>query len=169
MGAHDGFMMCRRFNRLRARLLLLKQDRISCLEEQLDQIDHNEPLPLFLGKSRGDSNSERISILSQLDSALADYGMLARCVVMGYFYLTLSDSYIERTRQVLGSVSGSVRDNTSLRNWLVGTACVSRQETAYLNHEDLISLASPSDRATSQLEVWIEDALIKYCPGFRTV
>lgn len=76
MEAHDGFMMCRSFHRLRARVLLLKQDKLTCLESQLDQIDQDEPLPLFLGKSRGDTNSERKSVLSQIESAIADYGML---------------------------------------------------------------------------------------------
>ncbi|KAI3325616.1 hypothetical protein HD806DRAFT_490781 [Xylariaceae sp. AK1471] len=153
IGAHDGFMMCRRFKRLRARLLLLKQDRISCLEEQLDQIDRDEPLPIFLGKSRGDINSERLSILSQIDSSLADY-----------------DSFLERTGKVLSSGPAAPRDNLSLKNWLNGNGCVSRQETAYLDYEeDLVGLTGPGDRATSQLEVWIEDKLIEYYPGFRTM
>ncbi|KAI0401134.1 hypothetical protein F4802DRAFT_582041 [Xylaria palmicola] len=153
MGAHDGFMICRRFKRLRARLLLLKQDRISFLEEQLDEIDKDEPLPLFLGKSRGDTNSERLSILSQIDSSLADY-----------------DSFLERTSNVLSSCPVTPRDIYSLRNWVNGNGCVSRQETAYLDIEqDLLSLAGPGDRATSQLEAWIEDNLIEYCPGFRSL
>jgi hypothetical protein len=82
MEAHSGFMMCRRFTRLRARLLLLKQDRIGCLEEQLDKIDRDEPLPVFLGKSRGDTNLERLSILSQIDSSLADYGEHVKLTVI---------------------------------------------------------------------------------------
>ena len=71
--------MCRRFHRLRARVLLLKQDRLTCLEAQLDQIDQNEKLPLYLGKSRGDTNPERKSVMSQIESALADYGMFDVC------------------------------------------------------------------------------------------
>ncbi|KAI3328377.1 hypothetical protein F4824DRAFT_493216 [Ustulina deusta] len=153
MEAHDGFMMCRSFHRLRARVLLLKQDKLTCLESQLDQIDQDEPLPLFLGKSRGDTNSERKSVLSQIESAIADY-----------------DSFIERTHQVLSLSPASPRDNASLTNWLNGTNCVSRQETEYLCYkEDLISLTGPGDRATSQLEVWIEDKFIDYYPRFRTV
>ncbi|KAI0902833.1 hypothetical protein F4823DRAFT_637782 [Ustulina deusta] len=153
MEAHDGFMMCRSFHQLRARVLLLKQDRLTCLESQLDQIDQDEPLPLFLGKSRGDTNSERKSVLSQIESAIADY-----------------NSFIERTHQVLSLSPASPRDNASLTNWLNGTNCVSRQETEYLGYkEDLISLTGPGDRATSQLEVWIEDKFIDYYPRFRTL
>ncbi|KAI1740158.1 hypothetical protein F4680DRAFT_448354 [Xylaria scruposa] len=151
IGAHDGFMMCRRFKRLRARILLLKQDRISCLEEQLDKVDQDEPLPVFLGKSRGDINSERLSIVSQIESALADY-----------------DSFLDGTSRALSSNPVASRDNLSLKNWLNGNGCVSRLETAYLDHEeDLFDLTGPGDRATSKLEAWIEDKLIDHYPGFR--
>jgi hypothetical protein len=66
--------MCRRFNKLRARLLLLKQDRLSQLEQRLEQVDQQEISLLFLGKSRCDINTDRISLLSKIDSCLADYG-----------------------------------------------------------------------------------------------
>lgn len=47
---------------------------------------------------------------------------------------------------------------------------MSRLETAYLDHEeDLFGLAASGDRATSQLEAWIEDKLIDYYPSFRMV
>jgi hypothetical protein len=60
---------------LRARLLLLKQDKLSRLEQQLEKIDTDERAPLFLGSSRDDTNEERSSTLSEIDRALADYGM----------------------------------------------------------------------------------------------
>ncbi|KAI0193864.1 hypothetical protein F4808DRAFT_475170 [Astrocystis sublimbata] len=151
--AYDGFMICRRFKRLRSRVLLLKQDRLSRLEEQLDMVDRDEALPLFLGKSRGDINPERVSIISQIETSLAGY-----------------DSFIETTTKVLKSHPVISRDCLSLRNWLEGNGCVSRLETAYLENEaDLMNLVGPGDRATSQLEAWIEDKLIDYCPGFRTL
>ncbi|KAI1214270.1 uncharacterized protein F4807DRAFT_119498 [Annulohypoxylon truncatum] len=151
MEAHNGFFICRRFIRLRARLLLLKQDRISCLEEQLDKADEDDTLPFFLGKSRGDPNAERLSILSQLDDSLADY-----------------DSFLERARRILDSNPVASRDRVSLTNWLLGNGCISRLETAYLDQEkDLLNLAGPGDRATSQVENWVEDMLIEFCPGFR--
>jgi hypothetical protein len=77
IASHDSFHLCRRFSNLRARLLLLKQDRLSLLEKQLQKIDREEVAILSLGSSRRDSNSERNSILSQIDKALADYGMRA--------------------------------------------------------------------------------------------
>lgn len=44
------------------------------LEERLERVDQEEIYPLFLGKSRCDKNLERISILSDIESCLADYG-----------------------------------------------------------------------------------------------
>lgn len=74
IGAHVPFFLCRRFNRLRARLLLLKQDKLSLLEEKLDNLDRNERSPLFLGKSRLDANVERLSTIAAIESSLKDYG-----------------------------------------------------------------------------------------------
>ena len=62
---------------LRARLLLLKQDRISILENKLKHLDENEACEIFLTSSRDDANRNRQQLLADLDSALADYGTLA--------------------------------------------------------------------------------------------
>ncbi|KAI0468196.1 hypothetical protein F4859DRAFT_217477 [Xylaria cf. heliscus] len=73
-----------------------------------------------------------------------------------------------KTHQILSLSPAASRYSASLRNWLDGTSSVSRQETEYLYHqEDLASLTGPGDRATSKLEVWIEDKLIDYYPRFR--
>ena len=75
VAADDSFHLCRRFSNLRARLLLLKQDRLSMLEKQLEKIDQEETAILFLGSSRSDTNGKRISVLSEIENALADYGV----------------------------------------------------------------------------------------------
>ena len=74
LSAYEPFFLCRRFDRLRARLLLLKQDRLTVLEQRLDQIDEQETSLLFLGTSRRDANADRWSLLSEIESHLADYG-----------------------------------------------------------------------------------------------
>lgn len=56
------------------RLLLLKQDRLSLLEKQLQKIDREEDALLRLGSSRRDDNNERNLVLSQINEGLADYG-----------------------------------------------------------------------------------------------
>jgi hypothetical protein len=45
------------------------------LEERLDEVDQEESNLLFLGKSRCDHNPNRISLLSQIEACLADYGI----------------------------------------------------------------------------------------------
>ena len=56
------------------RLLLLKQDEVSTLEESLDNVDASENQEFFLGCSRRDGNSERQVILRKLTVALKEYG-----------------------------------------------------------------------------------------------
>lgn len=68
------FFAFRRFSRLRARLLLIKQDRLSALEERLDEIDEEEKSPIFLGMSRIDNNADRQDILKDIEAGLEDYG-----------------------------------------------------------------------------------------------
>ena len=74
LAASDSFYVFRKFSRARARLLLLKQDKISVLEKELDRVDLEEQCPLFLGKSRLDANANRAAVLAELDTAIIDYG-----------------------------------------------------------------------------------------------
>ena len=74
VGAHPAFSVSRRFSVLRARLLLLKQERVAVLERQLQELDLQEPRPLYLGSFQADANAARIQVLKELDEALADYG-----------------------------------------------------------------------------------------------
>jgi hypothetical protein len=46
---------------------LLKQDKLSILEQETSL--------LFLGKCRSDKNPDRISLLAEIDTCLADYGI----------------------------------------------------------------------------------------------
>lgn len=75
VGAHSSFHLGRRFSNLRARLLLLKQDKLSLLEKKLDDIDKKENVLLNLGCCRSDDNRDRQLVLSEIDLALAEYGM----------------------------------------------------------------------------------------------
>ena len=60
---------------MRARTLLLKQDKLSKLEKQLQRIDESEREILYLQSCRADKSSEREVVLMQIDKALSDYGM----------------------------------------------------------------------------------------------
>jgi hypothetical protein len=66
--------------------------------------------------------------------------------------------------------AAEARDVDSLQNWLNGTGCVAREETAYLTHtRELASLAPVRDSALLRIEVWVEEALIRCYRGFRKV
>ncbi|KPM45605.1 hypothetical protein AK830_g988 [Neonectria ditissima] len=149
ISAYEPYFICRRFDKLRARVLLKKQDRLSVLEQKLDRVDNEEQSPLFLGKSRCDGNHERIALLGEIDAALADY-----------------DNFVDRTRRMLSSSNPESRNIESLQNWLNGNGCIARDERAYLAQRDLVSLAADGDSALVQLEAWIEDRLIGFYSGF---
>ena len=75
LSSHKPFFIFRRFPRLRARLLLSKQAKLALLEERLDEVDKLETALLFLGNSRNDQNAQRISLLSEIEASLANYGI----------------------------------------------------------------------------------------------
>ncbi|KAK5651860.1 hypothetical protein OQA88_11629 [Cercophora sp. LCS_1] len=132
----DAFTAFRRFNRLRVRLLLLRQDKIALLEERLDAIDGQEPCPLFLGCRRMDRNTEREAVISEIENALAEY-----------------DASILRSNQVLGFESPEPQHVLSLRNWLEGNGCIAREESRFLEHsDDLFTLSRSNDGVVSWLE-----------------
>ncbi|KAI1745786.1 hypothetical protein F4680DRAFT_113322 [Xylaria scruposa] len=152
IAANPDFSIYRQFRRLRARLLLLAQEKIRMLEHHLDQVDENETCPLFLGQSRSDTNEERHNIISMLYSAITDY-----------------DSLLESTHRVLSLGHAQPRDISSVQNWINGTGCISKDETAYLDHDkELISLAFCKDGATKKLEDWVEDLFVDRYEGFRS-
>ena len=74
LSSHPAFQNVRRFTRIRMRLLLLKQDEITMLEESLDRIDSQEDRPLFLGCARRDTNASRKDIIEKLTKAIDEYG-----------------------------------------------------------------------------------------------
>ncbi|KAK4233730.1 caspase domain-containing protein [Achaetomium macrosporum] len=145
IASHDTFQICRRFTRLRTRLLLVKQDKLSVLEKQLDKLDRDEDVLLRLGSSREDDNPQRQSVLAQIDNALADY-----------------DTFIERTDRMLAFEVPEQRHVTNLRNWTDGNRCIARAETEYLtrNEWDLLKAASHNDNALAWLETLVVDALV---------
>ncbi|KAE9378767.1 hypothetical protein N431DRAFT_499509 [Stipitochalara longipes BDJ] len=151
IGAHTSFHICRRFPNLRARLALLKQDKLCLLEKQLNKIDDEENTLLSLGSIRFDRNAERNLILSDIDTALADY-----------------DALVERNHRMLNFEAAKPRDVLSLQSWVNGNACLARDETRYLTFDkELLSISSPNDDTVSRLECWVEDILIRFYKDFR--
>lgn len=59
----------------------------------------------------------------------------------------LQDNLIARTREALRCEAARSRNITNLRNWLGEFGCLAREESAYLWHDDLMSVG-PSDPDT---------------------
>lgn len=57
-------------------MLLHKQDVVTELEQRLNAVDNEEANAFFLNSRRNDQNTERLSILAELESKLLDYGLL---------------------------------------------------------------------------------------------
>ncbi|KAI1767537.1 hypothetical protein GGR53DRAFT_98167 [Hypoxylon sp. FL1150] len=143
IASHESFYICRRFDHLRARLLLLKQDRLSILEQKLRKIDREEKKPLRRGSSRRDNNEARQGALADIDAALADY-----------------DTFVERSRAMFSLELATKRNSKNLRNWIDGDKNVAREEAAFLScSEDLVSVANTDDTVMTWLELLIEDII----------
>ncbi|KAI1074283.1 hypothetical protein F5B20DRAFT_574195 [Whalleya microplaca] len=160
IASHDSFQICRQFSNLRTRLLLLKQDRLSILEQKLMKIDREESNLLRLGSSRSDNNMERQLVLSEINDALADYGTWICDKNLARLTDDNIDQLIERNHRVHSLEPARARSISNLQNWIDGTGCIAREETAYLGHsEELISIANSDDSAMVWLETLIEDGL----------
>ncbi|TGJ85095.1 hypothetical protein E0Z10_g3658 [Xylaria hypoxylon] len=143
ISAHPSFSIFRRFSAVRARILLYQQDRIAELEETLTMLDEREQKVLFLGSRRRDANPERRAVLAQLESAMADY-----------------DDLLARTREALNAQAAYRRDVASLRDWISDSGCLSRDESKYLEKNDLISLVSSEQGVLESMSAAVEDLII---------
>ena len=74
INAHPTLNVFRRFSKLRARIILRKQDMLSVLEQRLESLDSQETTALFLASNRLDGNSERQTVLDHIETALQEYG-----------------------------------------------------------------------------------------------
>jgi hypothetical protein len=173
MGSHPAFNVCRRFSAVRARLLLLKQDKVSRLEKSLMDTDASETRLLFLGSSRRDTNSTRLGILTELDAALKDLGRAIRGALSPrYLILTglLLDDFVMRNFQLGEMPSAPGHIVTSLRNWVEGHGSIAREETEFLDYgHDLFTTVKYADGATSLLKPWIQGIVVRFSDLFGKV
>ncbi|KAF2726708.1 hypothetical protein EJ04DRAFT_582518 [Polyplosphaeria fusca] len=140
LALHPAFQNFRRFSRVRLRLLLVKQDEIVELESSLDQIDTQEKRALFLGCRRRDTNNERQELLSKMRISISEY-----------------DSMMKDYQHALHLPDANQRDVVSVQNWINGTGCIARAETAYLDRiDDLAGMARSHDGASHRTEIAVE-------------
>ncbi|KAI1386849.1 uncharacterized protein F4822DRAFT_431717 [Hypoxylon trugodes] len=150
IGAHPAFSIARQFCTVRARLLLMKQNRVSDLESKLERIDTQEQRPLFLGTFQADGNTERRQTLEALDRALAEY-----------------DALLERNARVLQLPTASERNISSLRNWVTGTGNIYRSETKFLYEPDLCAVGYRENYGMVWLESLVEIIIIRLLRCFQ--
>ncbi|KAK3366616.1 hypothetical protein B0T24DRAFT_534247, partial [Lasiosphaeria ovina] len=153
LASQASFHLCRRFSNLRARLLLLKQDRLTALEEQLEELDREDTGTLTLGCSRTDGNERRSSVLSEISNAMEDY-----------------DVFLERHWRIMSFEAALHRAVLNVQNWLSRSACMARKVTAYLYcGEDLLSTSTPENSFIAWLEELAEDSRVCLYERFRKV
>lgn len=186
VGAHPSLHVFRRFTRLRARLILQKQDRLCLLEQELDELDRTEPKRLFLGSLRSDRNTTRNKLCDAIDMAMKDYGETPRPLCsqsagsrdhpniiainwncpFAYTGAT-ADDFLDRAEKMLARASPRGRDVQSLQNWTQNTSSVSLEETKYLWEDtDLFNLGGLGrDEIVKTVEGPLEDAVF-WCRGW---
>ncbi|KAF2001716.1 hypothetical protein P154DRAFT_619088 [Amniculicola lignicola CBS 123094] len=129
LSSDPGLCSFKQFRRLHARVLLSKQDAIVELQEQLDDLDSQEPTAYFLHTLRQDRNTSRRALLSNISEQLTEYNTLLQS-----FYW-----HLERKRPRESQLQ-------SISNWLEGNKpMVEAESSAYLDWEDLGSPHNPSD------------------------
>ena len=82
--AYPAFNVFRRFSKLRARIILRKQDTLSVLEQRLEALDRQETTALFLASNRLDGNTERQTVFDEIEQGLQDYGSLVEPHLIEY-------------------------------------------------------------------------------------
>ncbi|KAI1045815.1 hypothetical protein LB505_014109 [Fusarium chuoi] len=146
ISSHESFFVARRFLNVRARLLLLKQNRVVALESKLHKIDRDEDRPLFLGSCQRDQNTDRAKVVAELDEALEDL-----------------DKFLLRSRQISELEQADPQAVTNLQNWVNGTGSIARAESRFLNYppQELLSTSPRDESAMIGLENNVAENLLR--------
>ncbi|GAW17828.1 hypothetical protein ANO14919_072950 [Xylariales sp. No.14919] len=70
------------------------------------------------------------------------------------------DDLLARTREALNAKTAYRRDVASLRDWINDSGCLSRDESKYLEKNDLISLVSSEQGVLESMSAAVEDLII---------
>ena len=81
-----------------------------------------------------------------------------------------ADALIERAHRTLNLESAKPENLQSLDNWVNGTGCLARTETAYIkHHSDLFNFASSGDQSITHLDAYLGDPLVRLYRWHRKV
>ncbi|KAL7953083.1 hypothetical protein V8C34DRAFT_321653 [Trichoderma compactum] len=145
LAAEKTFQICRRFSTLRTRLLLQKQDKLSQLEQELEEIDDKDKSDLDRGSYRFDENPDRKEVLQKIDAALRDY-----------------DKFLERHQRAFtfeNSPNSVIQD---LQQWLHSNPDFTRHETDYVYRNDLFSFTEHISWAEKLLSLTLSKVVNKF-------
>ncbi|CAG8978972.1 hypothetical protein HYALB_00012255 [Hymenoscyphus albidus] len=124
------FRILKRFDYLHMRSLIEQQDRLSELENQLNDCDDAETTQLGLSSCRQDTNHQRRDLL--IPSRLAPY-LNTSFIADGVIYGCL-DKAVQEFTNMLRLPEVQVRQHQSVYNWFIGNKPLVRSESAcYLN------------------------------------
>jgi len=118
----------------------VKQDRVTELEKQLDDVDKEEKSGIFLGSIQKDKNDQRKQILSQLDTALAEY-----------------DEFLQRSDWIMNMPYPRPEALRTMQTWRDSTKSIYRPETRYmdLHRWELLSIGDRNHLTYNRLEQWL--------------
>ena len=81
-----------------------------------------------------------------------------------------TDALVQRNQRMLDYRPAPARAVLNLIEWTRNTACIARDETAYLDRVgDLITVATPSDDALERVEEALEDGFVRFRKSRRKV
>ncbi|KAF5620222.1 hypothetical protein F52700_11542 [Fusarium sp. NRRL 52700] len=162
ISSHESFFVARRFLNVRARLLLLKQNRVVELESKLHKIDRDEDRPLFLGSCQRDQNQDRAKAVAELDEALEDLGKII-LIALVVLTLTRLDNFLLRSRQISELEQADPQAVRNLQNWVNGTGSIARAESRFLNYplQELLSTSPRDESAMIGLENNVAENLLR--------
>jgi hypothetical protein len=163
ISSHESFFVARRFLSVRARLLLLKQNRVVELESKLHKIDRDEDRPLFLGSCQRDQNTDRAKVIAELDEALEDLGKSFFSSGGLEVELTCPDKFLLRSRQISELEQADPQAVANLQNWVNGTGSIARAESRFLNYPlpELLSTSPRDESAMIGLENNVAENLLR--------
>ena len=152
VASDDDFFVIRRFDRLNARVILRMQDRISFLEERLEEIDQKcRKMKTGVGDNgtlRHDTEIERRKILGELEERLEKYSKAHHHIVQQL----RENAYLRIDRFVLDYSQLKARPKPlqyqveNVKNWLCNNQdAINKTEAQFITREgDLITVVSKS-------------------------
>ncbi|KAF3388127.1 hypothetical protein DPV78_012114 [Talaromyces pinophilus] len=141
LASDNDFCSFRRFDKLNLRVILALQDKITCLEEELEDIDRlysRQDVPdENNGSFRYDTRQERVKCIWKIKDALEEY------INLRFF----ADSFVLQYINIKARADTAEREVNSLKNWFYNhEGAIYAKEQSYIDKDDLFPLI-PKERS----------------------